>query len=757
MLTVNQGTWSGLGNTYIYQWQRSPNGTFWSNVAGATSNSYTVGVADENDRLRIQVTAVNPDANVSAVSPATAVVPSAPPVNTGVPVISGTTHRGDVLTATAGQWSGPGVDCAYQWQRSANGSTWTAITGATAASYILGLADEGDVIRVVVTATNPDGVASVSSQPSATVIASMPGNTSPPTVSGSAVRAATLTSAAGIWTGNGNALSYQWQRSPDGTTWTSISGATDSAYSPAVADEGDRLRVLMTETNSDGSLSVPSGATSAVVSAPPVNTVAPSLSGATERTLPVTALTGGWTGAGNTYSYRWQRSPDGSSWTDIPGATALTYTATAVDEGQRLRFVVTAVNPDGSVAAASSPSSVVLAAPPAVTAAPSITGAAVLGASLSALTGTWSPGDVTFAYQWQRGTAAAGYVNIAGATTATYTLTSADVGQLVRVMITATNGDGSTSASSLATTTVLRPPANTVAPGVPSGTLMDSHTLTADRGTWDTATSYTYAWLRCPATATSVTSACTNVGTGANYTLTTSDIGSAMVVLVSGISAGGTTTAASGFTGTVVGQPLTNTLAPSISGTPYPPETLKANPGSWSVALTGIQYTWERCDADGTSNCTAVAVDDTSYVLSTPDEGHTIVLIANATSPGRSATATSLPLTVENTPLPRLSAAPTISGSATRGGVLTATSGSWTNSPTSLAYQWEPLQRRRPELHGDRRRDRQHLHRRQGRRGFDDHGDGHRQQRVRRRHRERRPHRGRHRHAAGQYPAAGAP
>jgi hypothetical protein len=76
-------------------------------------------------------------------------------------------------------------------------------------------------------------------------------------------------------------------------------------------------------------------------------------------------------------------------------------------------------------------------------------------ATTLALPGSWisSPAP-TFAYVWQRYTIATGWQTIAGATASTYTLTSADSGYAIRVQVTATNPNGSTTLSSAQTGTV---------------------------------------------------------------------------------------------------------------------------------------------------------------------------------------------------------------------------------------------------------------------------------------------------------------
>jgi hypothetical protein len=59
-ISCSTGTWTGPATGYEYQWQRSPDGaTDWTNIAGATSNSYTATIADRTRFLRCQVTAFN--------------------------------------------------------------------------------------------------------------------------------------------------------------------------------------------------------------------------------------------------------------------------------------------------------------------------------------------------------------------------------------------------------------------------------------------------------------------------------------------------------------------------------------------------------------------------------------------------------------------------------------------------------------------------------------------------------------------------
>ena len=78
---------------------------------------------------------------------------------------------------------------------------------------------------------------------------------------------------------------------------------------------------------------------------------------------------------------------------------------------------------------------------------PSISGTPTVGRTLTATSGTWSgTAPIGYAYQWQRCGAAC--AAIAGARTSTYRVTSTDRGSRLRVLVTATNANGSAQAVS---------------------------------------------------------------------------------------------------------------------------------------------------------------------------------------------------------------------------------------------------------------------------------------------------------------------
>ncbi len=374
------------------------------------------------------------------------------PVNTSAPAVTGTATVGQTLTVATGSWNPAGTSYAYQWERATQGSsTWTMISGATSATYVVPSTLAAYDIRALVSATDSAGSTSAASA-AVGPVSDVPANTVAPAITGTSRQGSTLTAGKGTWSPAGTTYTYQWQSSSDGgVTWSPITGATKATYVPGIADLASTLNVVVTATNKYGVASATTAASVAVGSDAPADTVAPAISGTAARGSTMTATRGTWSPAGTSYAYQLQGSTNsGVTWSPITDASTAKYTLASTDEQSEVRVAVTATNLYGSTTATSQPSKTVASSPPVDKSVPTISGSAQVGGTLSATTGTWTGVGNTYSYQWD-GSSGTGssivWAPITGATASTYSPQASDQGTTLKVVVTATNTDSSSGVS----------------------------------------------------------------------------------------------------------------------------------------------------------------------------------------------------------------------------------------------------------------------------------------------------------------------
>ena len=272
---------------------------------------------------------------------------------------------------------------------------------------------------------------------------------------------------------------------------------------------------------------------------------------------------------------------------------------------------------------------------------PTISGGSVVGDTLTATTGTWSP-TPTFQYRWLRDGSP-----ISGATASTYALTSSDVGKSVSVRVTGSKS-GLVTASKDSTAVgpvtavppvvdppveppvvdppvvdppVVNPPVvtppvtqpGTLSGAVPliSGTKRVGQVLTANAGAWGPApVALGFQWLR--------NGAPIGGATGASYTTVASDRGAVVSVVVTGTKAG-YTSASTTSAGEAIAAGTIAVATPKVTGTVKVGKKLKVTQGPSTPAAVST-YRWYR--SVGAKWKAIAGATKASYTVKSGDRGH---------------------------------------------------------------------------------------------------------------------------------------
>ena len=537
----------------------------YSPPANANGSAYASFTFKVNDGADDSATAYTLTINVTALNDAA----------TGAPTITGTATVGQTLTAvTTGILDADGLTSptyTYQWIR-VDGSDEDDISGATSSTYTLVAADQGKTIKVKVSFSDNAGNPETLTSAATAAVAAAAATNAAPTASDKTVTTdedTDYTFAAADFnfadTDTGAALSSvkivtlpatgKGALKLDGTAIAAAAlpqtvskadiDANKLKYSPPANANGSAYANFTFKVNDGADDSATANTMTIDVTA--VNdpaTGVPTITGTATVGQTLTAVTTGILDADGltspTYTYQWIRV-DGSDEDDISGATSSTYTLVAADQGKTIKVKVSFTDDDSNPETLTSAATVAVAAAtnsPA-TGAPTITGTARVGETLTAVTTGIMDADgltgVSYTYQWIR-VDGSDEDDISGATPSTYTLVAADEGKTIKVKVSFTDDDSNPETLTSAATVAVAAATNSPATGAPTitGTARVGETLTAvTTGIMDadglTGVSYTYQWIRVDgSTETDISGA-----TSSTYTVLAADEGKTIKVKVS--------------------------------------------------------------------------------------------------------------------------------------------------------------------------------------------------------------------------------
>ena len=356
--------------------------------------------------------------------------------------------------------------------------------------------------------------------------------TGAPTISGTVRVGETLTvDTSGIDDADGLdnvGYSYQWL-----ANGADIAGATSSSYTLVDADKGKTIQVKVSFRDDRNHQETLTSAATAAVEPRPNSpaTGAPTISGTVRVGETLTAETSaiadsdGMSGA--VFSYQWL-----ANGADVAGATSDTYTLVETDVGKAIKVrVIFTDNRSHQETLTSAATAAVESRPNSpATGAPSISGTAQVGETLTAETSAIDDADgmsgAVFTYQWL-----ANGADIAGATSSSYTLVEADNGKTIQVKVSFRDDKNNPETLTSAATAAVESRPNSPATGAPSisGTVRVGETLTAETSAIADADGmssavFSYQWLADDADIAGATSD--------TYTLVDADLDKAVKVRV---------------------------------------------------------------------------------------------------------------------------------------------------------------------------------------------------------------------------------
>ncbi|MDR0604640.1 MAG: T9SS type A sorting domain-containing protein, partial [Bacteroidales bacterium] len=430
---------SGAGNSYSYQWFESNNGTSFTAISSATNNTYLSGNLIATKYYKVVV----------------------------ISQICGTTDTSNIITVTvrdefiAGQIAGMDTICyntipnqltmisnctggdvpyLYQWQQSSDNVNFSNIGSATNTTCQPTTLTQTTYYRLQFTSDSGCGV----------VYSNIIRDTVYPNIQAATITTTTINpicyntipTAISIQTpasGGNSIFNNQWQVAISGV-WTDITGETSNSYQSEQLITTTRYRLKSTSDYGCGDIY------SNVITITVYPQISAGVINGTQticyNTAPTQfAFTTNPSGAGNSYSYQWYESNNGTSFTAISNVTNNTYLSGNLIATKYYKVVVTS-----KICGTTDTSNIITVTVRDEFIAGQINGMDTICYNTIpnqlTMTSNCTGGDVPYLYQWQQSFDNVNFSNIGSATNTTYQPTTLTQTTYYRLQFTSGNGCG---------------------------------------------------------------------------------------------------------------------------------------------------------------------------------------------------------------------------------------------------------------------------------------------------------------------------
>jgi hypothetical protein len=130
---------------------------------------------------------------------------------------------------------------------------------------------------------------------------------------------------------------------------------------------------------------------------------------------------------------------------------------------------------------------------------------------------------------------------------------------------------------------------------------------------------------------------------------------------------------------------------PKIEGALVEGTSITTDNGKWTNSPTNYRYRWQRCTANSASSCTDIpGADGVAYTLRDEDVGRRMrIFVTACNNDGCTSANSRITAVVQARFAPKNTRAPSVSGSAVVGQVLTGDAGAWDNGVIQFVLHWQ--------------------------------------------------------------------